>query len=391
MLTIARGWSAWIVAGVVFLTYLAWTIPTVRQDGAEAFIHLGRQFVEKSQASPAISARASRYRYDGSVGFDGQWAYYLAVDPLNAPSYMDSPAYRYTRILYPLTARVLALGQVDLIPYTLIAVNLLLLGVGTAALALWLRRHAMSAWWAAIYAFYPGAFIALQRDTTEVMAYGLVAVGIYLIDRLPEQPLWSAPAFALAILSRETTAVFAIGYTVAILFKPEGNIKRALQFGAMAAGPMIAWKIFLHQWLGSWGFDGHIERVPFYGIASWFPWSVQQADEVRVIVIPAILCGIAAVWALVRGIRRVETWLLPANVLVLVVFLERPAFNDISSSGRITLGVALAAALCLPFLVIRIKALIWAAAALWLSPMLFWLALPTARAYLAAVRHRLRD
>ena len=107
--------------------------------------------------------------------------------------------------------------------------------------------------------------------------------------------------------------------------------------------PIALWKIFLRFWLGSFGLDAHIERVPFLGIASWYPWNSGEVDEVRIVVIPAVLCGIAAAWAIIRGIRRVETWLLLANVVILVVLLERPAYNDISSSGRITVGVALAA------------------------------------------------
>ena len=77
-------------------------------------------------------------------------------------------------------------------------------------------------------------------------------------------------------------------------------------------------------------------------------------------------------------------------MVILVILLEGPAYNDISSSGRITVGVVLAAVLALPVLALRVRAWIWAAAVLWLTPMLFWFALPTLRAYFAVLRHRLR-
>lgn len=392
-----RRWAVWAVTGLVILSYLLWTAAAVRGGGPEPFIHLGRTLVAKSQASPAISGRANGYPYDGDIGFDGQYAYFLAVDPVNARFYMDSPAYRYTRVLYPLTARALALGRGDLVPWTLILVNLAMIAVGTAMLAAWLRRHAASPWYAALFAFYPGVLITLQRDTTEIMAYALVAVAVFLLDFGRRGTLWAAVAFALAILTRETAAIFAIGYGVSLLLSGEGpwrqrvrpNWRAAAIFGLIAAGPMLAYKAFLILWLGSLGLDAHIERVPFHGIASWYPWSAGQVDEVRIVVIPATLCGIAALWAVVRGVRRVETWLLLANVLILVVLLERPAYNDISSSGRITVAVALGAVLCIPFIG-RLRTWIWAAAALWLTPMLFWFVLPTARAYLSVLRHRLR-
>jgi hypothetical protein len=305
-------------------------------------------------------------------------------------------------VLYPLAARVLALGRADWVPWTLILVNLAMIGVGTAALAAWLRRHKASAWYAAVYGFYPGVLITLTRDTTEVMAYGLVALAVYLFGRGRMESrggglLPAAMVFALAILTRETAAIFAIGYALAVLASGRGawrqrlsqNWRRAALFVAIWAVPIALWKLFLRFWLGSFGLDAHIERVPFLGIASWYPWNSGQVDEVGIVVIPAMLCGIVAAWAIIRGIRRVETWLLVANVLILVVLLESPAYNDISSSGRITIGVVLAAMLCVPYLALRLRAWIWAAAVLWLTPMLFWFAIPTARAVLATLKHHL--
>jgi len=397
-----RSWSGWAVTTIVVLSYLAWTVPTLRQGGPEPFIHLGRTLVAKSQASPAISGRAASYTYDGDIGFDGQYAYFIAVDPVNARYYLDSPAYRYTRVLYPMTARLLALGRPELVPFALIAVNLIMIGIGTAALAALLRRRGFSPWYAAVYAFYPGVLITLQRDTTEIMAYGLVAVAIYLFDAR-RRLFWSAIVFALAILARETTAIFAIGYAATLLLAGQaqspsplvgegrgGGWRNAAIFASVCALPIVAWKVFLRLWLGSWGLDAHLELIPFGGIAAWFPWTAGQVDEVRIVVLPAVLCGIAAGWAIVRGVRRVEPFLLLANVVILVILLEGPAYNDISSSGRITVGVVLAAVLALPVLALRVRAWIWAAAVLWLTPMLFWFALPTLRAYFAVLRHRLR-
>ena len=59
-----RVWSGWAVTAIVVLSYLAWTVPALRQGGPEPFIHLGRTLVLKSQASPAISSRAASYAYD---------------------------------------------------------------------------------------------------------------------------------------------------------------------------------------------------------------------------------------------------------------------------------------------------------------------------------------
>jgi hypothetical protein len=390
-----RGWSVWAVTAIVVGCYGLWTVAALRH-GPEGFIRLGRIFVSKSQASPAISSRAAAYHYDGDIGFDGQFAYFIAVDPVNARYYVDSPAYRYTRIVYPLTARALALGQADLVPYTLVLVNFVMIGVGTLAVAAWLRRKAVSAWYAAVYGFYPGVLIALQRDVTEVMAYGLIAVAVYLFDVARRPLLWASVVFAIAILTRETAAIFAVGYGLSLLFDGEGdwlgrvrrNARRAVLFLAVCLSPIVLYKMFLLAWLGSLGFDAHIEHVPFGGILAWYPWQPAHVAEVEIVIIPAIICGLAAIWALARGVRRVEPWMLLINVLILVVFLERSAFNDISSAGRITTGVALAAVLSLPYFAGWFRAWLWAAAALWLWPMLSLFFLPLAHGALGALRRR---
>ena len=71
-----------------------------------------------------------------SAGYDGQFYYRLALDPANwhATAFgitMDQ-SYRYTRIGYPLLAWIFSLGQHQLVPVVLVALNLL----GVAAMAL---------------------------------------------------------------------------------------------------------------------------------------------------------------------------------------------------------------------------------------------------------------
>src|SRR3972149_9882916 len=58
-------------------------------------------------------------------GYDGQFAYYIAIDPaprVVAPK-LDAPAYRYQRILYPLLAPALALGGPAAIPWPMLLVG----------------------------------------------------------------------------------------------------------------------------------------------------------------------------------------------------------------------------------------------------------------------------
>lgn len=64
--------------------------------------------------------------------------------PLQAYKNLDVPAYRYQRVLYPLLARALTLGTDHLIPYALIAINLIALTAGTWVTERLLQRHNLS-------------------------------------------------------------------------------------------------------------------------------------------------------------------------------------------------------------------------------------------------------
>lgn len=382
------------VALAVVLLYGLWLAAGLRSGTIDPrdFVHVGRHFATQSRASPAITGALGQYRFDGDIGFDGQMYFYIAVDPVNARYYLDDPAYRYTRILYPLTAGLLAGFDPVRVPWTLLLVNLAMIGVGVLALAGWLRDRGASPWLAVVYGLFPGVLVAVQRDTSEVMAYGLIAVGAYLLGPTGRQRLALAgAAFGLAVLSRETAGLFALLYAGAVLIAGGGrwpdrvraNWRPAALLLGLSFLPYLLLKVFLLLWLRSSGLTPslQIQPVPFGGILSYWPWAPGQVEEVRTLVIPAIIAGAAAAWGLLRGTLRPEVWALLLNVLVLVVLLGPGPWVDISSSGRITIGIALAAVMCATLLPRR--GWFWASSALWLSPMAVWLVLPTAQYYLS--------
>jgi hypothetical protein len=372
-----------LVGLTVTFVYLAWTLLTLMQYSAQDFIHVGRSFVARSHASPLISGYAG-YRYDGDIGFDGEFNYFIALDPVNARYYIDYPAYRYTRILYPVLAGTLGQHNPDLVANTLIAINVALIAFGILVLGAWLRRRGASAWVAAVYGFYPGIFITLQRDTTEIVAYSLVIAAIYLYDYGPRSRLiLSAVLFSLAALTRETTLVFAGIWGLNLVLSGEGllaarfavNWRKFVMFLAIAFVPLLAWKIFIFVWLGSLGLVGVLSPVPFGGVLYLLRHEVEM-EQLRTVVVPAVLCLAAAIIAVLARVRRVEIWALLANSLLYMTFLAPASFIDLSSSARVTIPIALAAVLAMPHLPQRSRAWFWAASALWLAPMIYWILLP---------------
>jgi hypothetical protein len=378
--------SPWTPALAVLVAYGWWLLVAFR-SGHEArdFIVIGPSFVRQGHSSAVIKLDPHYHYLPGTSGYDGQFAYFIALDPVHARDYLDSkspgsagPDYRYTRILYPMLARALALGQADAIPYTLIVINWLAVAGGTLALAAWLRRKRISPWFSLLYGIYPGLFVTVQRDLNEALAYALVALAVYLYDLGGARALlMAALSFALASLARETTLVFPIVYTLSA-WAQSRSVRRPtrkwilLAFAALSFGPFMLWKGFLWYWLGSIGRSGGVypQPVPFRGLLSYWPWSSDGVEQCVSLVIPAMLCLCLCLWALKRRLFRPELWALLLNILLFVVFLNTKSYAEYYASGRIATGVVLAAVYCLPVfhtLARRIRPWIWVCALLWLS------------------------
>jgi hypothetical protein len=394
---VVGGWAAslWKLPLVVALTLVVvhglWLAALIRSGNTpESFIHIGHLFVSQGHGSPAIDAGAAHYQYSGEIGFDGQFFFYIAVDPLHASGYLDFPAYRYSRIAYPLTAGAVALFRPAVVPWTLLLVNLAMIGVGVLALAAWLRDRGASPWLAAIYGLFPGIPIGFQRDTSEIMSYSLVAVAVYLTSRIQRgRVLFAGAAFGLAVLTRETALLFAIPYAAGQLVDGDGpwrervraNRRGAAVLLALSLGPFLLLKLVLLIRLRSLGLAPLLTPIPFGGLFYLWPWQSSIVDAVRVLAVPAVLCGGAAVWALASRKLRVEVWAMLLNALLLV-FMGAGSWADFSSSGRIAIGLGLSAVLCAPLIARR--GWFWASAALWLSMTLAW-TLPLADHYLPKI------
>ena len=224
----------WLVALILCLLYLS--VILARNGGDPlAFAVIGSRY---QQGDPA-----------GTDGYDGQFVYYVALDPAGAPDKLDAPAYRYQRILYPMLARCLTLGRPEWLPWTLVWVNLAALAAGTALLEQLLLHFGVSRWYAVVYGLYAGQLMSVRLDLNEPLSYGLVMGAVWAFER--ERPNWSAILFALAALAKETALLFAGAYGLHLLLTERW--RPALRFGLLAAGPVAIWQMILWRWLGAPG------------------------------------------------------------------------------------------------------------------------------------------
>ena len=159
------GKRPWLVVLVLALAYVGLTLARYQGDPL-AFALPGTRY---SQSDP-----------QGTWGYDGQFAYYIARDPAGGWRYCDVPAYRYQRILYPLLARALAWGRPEAVAWTLIALNVVALAGGTYFTERLLATWGASRWYALAYGLYGGLVAGLRLDLSEPLAYGLVQAGLWV-------------------------------------------------------------------------------------------------------------------------------------------------------------------------------------------------------------------
>jgi hypothetical protein len=367
------------LAAVVLAVYLGW-VAAYFATGHEIrdFIRIGPHFVGLSHRSDVIRYDPS-YDYlrnrDANLqggGYDGQFYYYLAADPENARYYMDYPGYRYLRPLYPAVARTAALGRTDLLPWTLLLVNLIAVGAGTFLLARWMEHRSQPGWPALLYGLSPGLLVAVQRDLAEPLAYALVIGAVLALDlRNQRQWVFSAVLFALAVLTRQTTAIFAL--VAALVLVRTHSKPKALAFLAIALLPYLTWYAIVRAWLPHTSPSGNFTPIPFAGLFKGYGQSFsRQGISFLAGSLPAL--GFAVVAA--RHLRDPTAW--PA---ALAVVLNALAFVVLGSDSgafparsRILLGVALAFVWLVPHLTTKPdKRIAAAAATIWIGmlPVIF--------------------
>jgi hypothetical protein len=368
--------AVWAPALVLLTLYGLW-LAAVFASGHDVrdFIHMGDRYVFVRH-HPPLFRPDPRYLYARTNGgYDGQFAYYIAVDPINARFHVDQVNYRYTRIVYPMLARLLSFGQFGLIPYMLVLINWLALAGGTLALSAWLARKRLSPWLALIYGLSPGLFICLHMDLVEPLAFGLVALGVFLYSGSGNRRfVWSGLAFALAVLTRESTAVFPAVIAIWILYEDRHRWTDVGVLLGLTFLPFALYKVFLLHWLGRGAsmvpYALLPEPIPFAGLFSYWPWSSVRVEVVVAVVVPALICSAIGAWTVRARQAGVEVWLLLANVVLFVVTLNHLTYGNVVSTARVTTGVVLAAILCLPAfdrVTSHGRTWLWICAALWFS------------------------
>jgi hypothetical protein len=285
----------------------------------------------------------------GEAGYDGQFSYYIAreLDPHKVEPFLDVPAYRYQRILYPLLARSLALGQEALIPWTLLGINWIVHGLATLGVSWILFKHDVRPVYALVYGLWVGLISAAGLDLHEPLAYGLV-VGAWVMKELRRDDAF-ALLLVIALFAKETTLLF----WVAALFPAWKQRTSNRSFNLLVFGGLLfafmqwwLWLVFGSVGIGSGGdMASGFELVPFMGLirigfVDWRVFGLFLLIFGPTIVLPGL-------WGLFTSLKSrlkiFADWSKVSLLLhsLLIIFLPFSTFREPLGLVRIATGLVL--------------------------------------------------
>ena len=213
------------------------------------FILVGSHFATRAQLPSGVPVAPT-------YGYDGQFFYRLALNPLNLSktSYgitMDRP-YRYMRIGYPALTWLLSVGQHFAVPAMLVAVNIAAIGAMGYLGGIFARQSGRHALAGLMLPGYFGLITSLSRDTAEPLAAALLLAGLLAVRA--RRPVLAALLLAYGALTRETVmvAVAAIAITrlIGILRRRQRPGRDDLAW-VVPTGIFVAWEVVVKAATGS--------------------------------------------------------------------------------------------------------------------------------------------
>ena len=243
-----------------------------------------------------------------SQGYDGQKFYHLALNPFDTKAYefgiRTNLSYRKQRILYPLTAHILALGNHIIVPAAMVVVNVICFLFYLMIVAKFFKTANLIPSSIILFACLPALYIALSRDLAEVM--GLMFLVLTLFQAYKKQYLFFFIAASCAILTREES-ILVIFPISAFLFLTSWKSKfgyRNLLFASLPGVVFLVWKSWIYLTYGS--YDNILVSIPFSGLIAGFQENFQisfSADRASIVnMLFPFYCLYILLWYIVTAI-----------------------------------------------------------------------------------------
>lgn len=315
---------AFLPVSITALVYLILLVFILNAFGFDLtrFVMAGDKYVDAAQADPGL------YIEKNATGYDGQFYYRLAIQPFSSAERaagvaFDAPHYRSQRIVYPLLAHLLALGQPAWVPPALLVINLLAL-CGIAFLGSRLaQQQGRSPVWGAAFALYFGFFMSFVRDLGEILAVFFLLAGLLLARR---KPVAAALLLTLAVLTKETALIFTLAVLAAAFLE---RWKRWPVF-LLPALTYAVWQGVLTLRFGSITGDvaNHI-GLPFSGLWIFWQYAINSGDTYNLVILALIaLFSLAALLGVLLGHAPLALKLAFLGYFALAAFLTNAVWFD---------------------------------------------------------------
>lgn len=199
-----------LIAAVILFAFIFGRLYLSNFDPS-SFVVAGDRYCESVKVPPGLTV------IEHSDGFDGQFYYRLALNPFTSQRTefgitLDAPALRNQRILYPLLAAGLSLGNPTLLPTVLILINLLGLCLIAWLSGSWAQEFGEHALLGLFIPLYPGFLLTLSRDTVEILEAALVLASLLLLRR--NKAILATALLIIAILAKETAVIVALAAAI---------------------------------------------------------------------------------------------------------------------------------------------------------------------------------
>lgn len=316
---------------IIFLSTLSWN--------PSRLVFAGDGFTDPAKSPKTL------FVHRGTIGFDGQFFYRLALDPATSQRTesgitLDVPSYRQQRLLYPTLAWGVSLGgRPPLIPWALVGLNVIGLGFIAWLGARIVRKQGIHPLWGLVFAGFPGFLFTLRLDLSEIMATALMLAAFVALDERRSNV--AAILMTLAVLTKETTLVAAAALgMLALMTKLRRRVGPPLRVATFPAIAYLTIQVVLWK---NWGRapvtegSGNI-GLPFVGMVQEFsrwaiPHSTSEAFRPIGLVLLALFLG-ASIVALRRGKASSPAKLAFALYLLLIISLTSVVWFDYSNFLR---------------------------------------------------------
>jgi hypothetical protein len=310
-------------------------------------IKFGEVFTEQNEYAEALLGEIV---IAPQAGHDGKFFFSQAMDPFYLEPethaiYLDRPAYRAQRMLYPTLASLGGLLSPVATAWGLVMVNILAMGVGTAYTSLVAQRMGLSTWYGLAFTLNPGIFIVMAIDGSGIVAGAGLMAGVYYTMRRDLVP--AVIALSAAALSRETMLIAAAGLAW-YLVKKTGRVPWVY------SAPFVAvalWWMYVHTKLQE-GASQDLQAVglPFVGFAEAMGRWLSEPDSL-VSMGTGILLILVSLSLLIRSIRTpTELGWATAGFALLGLLLSEPVWHEYFDSARALAPVVTAYLLLIPAL-----------------------------------------